>query len=109
MNPVTFNAALAIAVALVMVGTLNKMNGVTDNPIRTSVLIIFVGLLAQGLGVWMKQWDHYADTILYAGIATLAVASRRYPCGIPIRMRAPTVYIIAVALSLYVTWGMIWK
>ena len=109
MIPIYSNAALAIAVALIMVGTLNKMSGVTDNPIRTSVLLIFVGLLAQGLGVGMRQWDHYADTILYSGIASLTIASRRYPCGIPIRWRAPTVYTIAVAVSFYVAWSVIWK
>lgn len=109
MNPMTFNAGLAIAVALVMVGTLNKMNGVTDNPIRASVVLIFIGLLAQGLGIGMKQWDHYADTMLYSGIACLAISSRRCPCGIPIRMRSPIVYCIAAAVGLYVFVGVVWK
>lgn len=105
MNPIAINAGLAIIAALITIGTLNRMNGVTDNAIRVSVLMLFIGLLAQGLGIVLKQWDHYADTIVYAGIAGLAISSRRLPCGIPVRIQKPLVYSIAAAVLAYVLWG----
>lgn len=105
MNPIAVNATLAIIAALVTIGTLNRMNGITDNAIRISVLMIFIGLLAQGLGIAMRQWDHYADTIVYSGIAALAISSRRLPCGIPVWLQKPLVYSIAIAVFVYVLWG----
>lgn len=85
MNPTALNAFLAIATALMIVGTFNHMNHGTSLAIRLAVLLIFAGLLAQGFGVFMRQWDHYADTMIYGGIAAFIIANRRTPCGIPLR------------------------
>ncbi len=85
MNAININAALAIATALLIVGTFNHMDKTTTTAIRLSVLMIFAGLLAQGFGIVLKQWDHYADTMVIGGIAALFVAGRRTPCGIPLK------------------------
>lgn len=97
MNAITLNAVLAIATALLIVGTFNHMDRTTSIAIRLSVLLIFAGLLAQGLGIALRQWDHYADTMVYGGIAAFIIANRRTPCGIPL------IYIPKISIGISLT------
>lgn len=107
MNAITINAVLAIATALLIVGTFNHMDRTTSIAIRLSVLMIFAGLLAQGLGIALRQWDHYADTMVYGGISAFIIANRRTPCGIPLQYVQRISIAISFATVFYtgVMWG----
>lgn len=107
MNPMTLNAWLAFATALIIVGTFNHMSSKTTTAVRLAITIIFAGLLGQWLGVLAKQWDHYADTMIYGGIAALMVASQRTPCGMPAEYLQKVSIAITIGTAFYtgVMWG----
>lgn len=73
-----FNAALAFAMALAAVWSIARMNGTTRHCIRAAILIILVASLGQALGIALKQWEHWLDTLLYAGVMLLLLFNCRY-------------------------------
>jgi hypothetical protein len=79
MTLVTFNVLMAGVIALVAIGSIGAMNGATSNAVRMAVLMIMVGAGGQVIGWAATQWDNYLDTILYGGVLTLLVSTRRGP------------------------------
>lgn len=79
----SLNAWIAGAVAFLAIGTMNRMNGKTAWSVRYAVLMIFVAMVGQSLGYAAGAWDHYCDTLAFAGIASFLLACRRNPIGIP--------------------------
>lgn len=79
----TLNAFIAAVAAFLAIGTLNRMNGTTSWSVRFAVILIFVSMLGQSLGYAAGAWDHYCDTMLFAGICAFLLACRRNPIGIP--------------------------
>lgn len=89
----TFNACLALVVALLIIGTLNHMQaGKTPMAVMFSMVLIFAGMVGQGAGVLIGQlaallnvrvhgWDHFVDTLLYGGLLAFVLACRRFPLG----------------------------
>lgn len=83
MATATLNAFIAFIAAGLAIGTLNRMNGKTSWSVRCAVILIFVSMLGQSLGYAAGAWDHYCDTLLFAGICAFLLACRRNPIGIP--------------------------
>jgi hypothetical protein len=80
---VTLNSWMAGAIALVSLGSIACMNGTTCHAVRLAILALLIGGAGQALGFAFSDWDHYLDTILYAGILALLVSNRRGPKWIP--------------------------
>src|SRR5690349_1265439 len=83
MKTETLNAVLAGVVFCLAIGTANRMNGKTSWSIRVALLVILIGMLGQSIGYFAGKWDHYCDTLLYAGIGAFLLACRRNPVGFP--------------------------
>lgn len=73
------NFIIAMLVAGVVFGAINRMNGVTSHAIRCSILLLFISMLGQAFAIPLKQWDYWTDTLLYGAVASFVVASRRLP------------------------------
>ncbi len=80
---ITLNACLAGLVALLAIGTFNKMNGTTNNAVRCAVLLLFGGFLGQAFGFWTHKWDFYLDTMVFGAAGAYLLACRRMVLGIP--------------------------
>lgn len=88
---VIFNAVLALVVAGVLISTINNMqDGKTPPAVMLSMVLIFAGMLGQGVGVLSGKfgeafgldffsWDHFVDTLLYGGLLAFVLACRRFP------------------------------
>lgn len=105
MATATLNAWLAAAVALLAIGTINRMNGTTNWSVRFAVLLILAAMLGQSLGFAAGQWDHYCDTLLYAGVAGFLLSCRRNPIGIPYPWNELSSYGVMLGSVLYVPFG----
>lgn len=77
---ITLNSIMAFIGALLAIGALRSMTKATKHAPRFAIVIILVGLFAQAFGIWTKQWDHYADTLLFGGIVAFMLANKRMRC-----------------------------
>lgn len=102
MTLIGFNSFVAFVIALVAAASVKAMNGKTSHAVRCAIVVLFVGALAQSVGFWVKQWDHYCDTILYVGILALLIANLRSPDPIPARWSGRLAIGIVVAGALVV-------
>lgn len=60
-------------------GSVAAMDGRTNHLVRLAILMLLIGLAAQLIGPLSQQWDHWADTLTFGGIAVLLLSSRRLP------------------------------
>lgn len=72
------NSWIALIGALALTGVVAKMNRATCHGIRIAVVLLFAGLVADWLSLWLVGWGSWATTLEYVGIATFLIADRRH-------------------------------
>lgn len=101
------NVVLAVVAAVAAVGSIAAMNGGTSHLVRIATVLILVGVLAQSIGTLVEQWERYADTAMFGGVAVLLLANRRVPTCMLERHARPLGVLVAAVAGAVAIFGMV--
>lgn len=93
----TFNSILAVLGFFACLAAATVMNGTTSHVMRASLVLIALGLLGQGIGTQVGQWESCFDTLLFGGILAWLIGSRRMPAVFQQRYGTPLAWAAIVS------------
>lgn len=79
----SFNTSLLAGAAVLLALSFNHMTKSTSHAVRFAMLLLFIGVIGQAIGLWLPTWDSWTDTLIFGGVVALLLANTRGPFVFP--------------------------